>query len=231
MNAPSRTEKPFANIQAVSFDVGGTLITPWPSVGHVYAEVALAGGMEQIPARLLNDNFARAWANKRTFDYSRADWSDLVDRTFAGLTKQKPAAGLFDALYRRFAQPDVWRIFEDVTPLLDRLRNRHIPLVVISNWDERLRPLFSQMKLAPYFEALLISSEIGSHKPAPDIFHQAARKLGLPPASILHVGDSRREDLDGARSAGFAAVLIERFKKPPEPDEISSLSQLTDLIS
>ena len=28
------------HIQAVTFDVGGTLIRPWPSVGHVYAEVA-----------------------------------------------------------------------------------------------------------------------------------------------------------------------------------------------
>jgi len=35
----------FGGIRAISFDVGGTLIRPWPSVGHVYAEVAAQQGV------------------------------------------------------------------------------------------------------------------------------------------------------------------------------------------
>ena len=37
------------NVKAVTFDVGGTLIEPWPSVGHAYAEVAQRHGVEVEP--------------------------------------------------------------------------------------------------------------------------------------------------------------------------------------
>ncbi len=41
-------------IRAVTFDVGGTLIEPWPSVGHVYAEVAARHGVAAIDVATLN---------------------------------------------------------------------------------------------------------------------------------------------------------------------------------
>ena len=37
------------SIRAVTFDVGGTLIQVWPSVGHVYADVAVACEMPTDP--------------------------------------------------------------------------------------------------------------------------------------------------------------------------------------
>src|SRR5580700_10426449 len=44
-------------IRAVTFDVGGTLIEPWPSVGRVYAEVAARHGLE-VAAEDLDRQFA-----------------------------------------------------------------------------------------------------------------------------------------------------------------------------
>ena len=41
-------------IRAVTFDVGGTLIEPWPSVGHVYAEVAAQHGWAGLSIEALN---------------------------------------------------------------------------------------------------------------------------------------------------------------------------------
>ncbi|RMG86737.1 MAG: HAD family hydrolase, partial [Candidatus Dadabacteria bacterium] len=57
--------------------------------------------------------------------------------------------------------------------------------------------------------------EVGAEKPDPEIFHGAARRLGLPPERILHVGDLVREDLLGAQRAGLRAVLVDREGTAP----------------
>lgn len=214
-----------AAIRAVAFDVGGTLIQPWPSVGHVYAEVASQfSAQAQDPARL-NRRFAAAWrARTEQFDYSITAWAGLVAETFAG----SPLAAdgrFFAALYERFAQEEAWRVFDDVRPTLEWLRRRGCRLAVVSNWDERLRPLLARLRLDGWFDVIVVSAELGVRKPEPQIFTAAAARLGLPAASILHVGDSAREDLAGARDAGLQAVLLDRTRAGAD----AALSSLTAL--
>ena len=55
--------KRFAGIQAVTFDVGNTLIKPWPSVGHIFAEVAAAHGHGNCSPEELNRRFIEAFRN------------------------------------------------------------------------------------------------------------------------------------------------------------------------
>src|ERR1041385_8799653 len=71
-------------LKAVSFDVGGTLIDPWPSVGHVYAAVAAESGLPAYDPAVLTAQFVAAWRAKATFDSSRAAWASLVVSTFGG---------------------------------------------------------------------------------------------------------------------------------------------------
>jgi len=193
-------------IKAVSFDVGGTLIEPWPSVGHVYAEVAGQNGLKDVSPEQLNARFKAAWRARQTFGHSRNEWDALVTEVFGGSTSPV----FFPELYDRFAEPNAWHVYEDVVPALDWLASREVKLAIISNWDERLRPLLLKLKLDRYFEAFAISLEVGFPKPSPVIFEHAAQKLGLSAASILHVGDSPEMDIVGATAAGFQAVQIHR---------------------
>jgi len=198
------------NIQAVTFDVGGTLIEPWPSVGHIYAEAAGRFGTAGVSPETLNQQFARVWRARAGFDYSRDAWRELVNQTFVNLSPAPPSKECFDAIYMQFANARTWRLFDDVLPVLEELKSFGLKLGVISNWDERLRPLLADLNLLKYFDEVVFSHEAGCTKPAPEIFHHAAALLGLPPAAILHVGDNDREDVVGARAAGFHAILVER---------------------
>jgi putative hydrolase of the HAD superfamily len=193
-------------IKAVSFDVGGTLIEPWPSVGHVYAEIAAHHGLKSLSADQLNTRFKTAWRARQSFGHSRNEWEELVTEVFGGAIPP----GFFAELYDHFAQPTAWHIYEDVLPALDELASRETKLAVISNWDERLRPLLHALRLDGYFEAFAISFEVGFPKPSRVIFEHAADKLGVPAAAILHIGDSLEMDVEGATSAGFCAVQIHR---------------------
>src|SRR5256714_8207062 len=136
--APRLNMIPARQIQAVTFDVGGTLIHPWPSVGHVYAEVVAQHGLKNLSPEKLNENFAAAWRAKKNFQHTRKGWADIVDQTFAGLCEPSPSRSFFPAIYRRFAEADAWRVYGDVLPALEALASRDIPLAAVFHCDDHL---------------------------------------------------------------------------------------------
>jgi putative hydrolase of the HAD superfamily len=200
---------PIGAVEAVTFDVGGTLIEPFPSVGHVYCEVAAAHGVSGFGPEALNQKFKRIWSTLQHFNYTREEWKGLVDRVFEEAA-ELPSQTFFEALYARFADPEAWRIYEDVQPALEELSARGVPMGLISNWDERLHPLLRSLRLHDYFRAITVSCEVGYTKPAHQIFDVAAARLGIAKERILHVGDNRELDIDGARLAGFQALRLQR---------------------
>lgn len=225
VNQPRR-----AQIKAVTFDVGGTLIEPWPSVGHVYAEVAARHGLKTFSAAQLDARFKTAWQARKNFEHSRNEWAALVNEVF-GISPAEPFSDkFFSELYERFAEPISWRVFDDVLPALDTLASRGIRLGVISNWDERLRGLLRKLKLECYFQTLAISREVGFPKPSRVIFRQAAAELDLRPEAILHIGDSLEMDIAGARAAGFQALQIHRSAQNPADGQLHSLAGLSAII-
>jgi len=214
------------DLRAVTFDVGGTLIVPWPSVGHVYVEVAARNGYASLSPDLLNRRFAASWKAFQNFRHTRSEWATLVDTTFHGLIDTPPSRSFFPALYDRFGEPGAWHVFEDVVPTLDGLKSRGLKLGVISNWDDRLRPLLRALKLHDYFETIVVSCEVGCAKPSRLIFDQAVRELAVPAGAILHIGDSYQLDVQGAESAGFRALMVQRGARPLRSDAIHSLQEL-----
>lgn len=213
---------PPSRIRAVTFDAGGTLLEPWPSVGEVYAEVAAEHGV-RADVTLLTKRFLAAWRQRRDFDYSRESWLAIVTATFDGICPATTSSRFFPALYDRFGTRRTWRLFADVMPVIESLQAAGIKLGVVSNWDERLHPLLRDLGLTSHFNSIVVSCDVGFRKPSPAMFMTAARQLALTPAEILHIGDSRREDFEGARQAGFAALFLDRTGSAAEDGTVSSL--------
>lgn len=197
-------------VRAVFFDVGGTLIHPWPSVGEIYAAAAGRHGIG-ITAEQAEHAFRESWtALKRpALTVSRKDWwRELVYRTLG-----QDNEACFEELFERFARAEAWRIYPDVDDALREARNRGLHLGLITNWDERLRPLLREIGLAPRFDSLTVSCEIGVEKPSPAIFRAALAAARVKPAEALHVGDSYEEDVQGACAVGMRALLLNRGAK------------------
>lgn len=214
------------NVKAVTFDVGGTLIEPWPSVGHAYAEVAQRHGVEVEPD-VVTGQFVKAWQARGDFAYTKDAWATIVDQSFAGLTTMLPSQTFFDELYDEFATAKPWFMYPDVIASLAALKKRKIRMAVISNWDDRLRVLLESLELAHEFEVIIVSAEVGFTKPSPKIFQAAVEALQLPPTQILHVGDSEKEDHHGAQAAGFQSRWLCRGAAEPIGNCITSLNDLT----
>lgn len=217
-------------IRAVTFDAGLTLLEPIVSVGEVYAEIAARNGCPNLSPVELSRRFVAVLEGRGNTVNTRNDWAEIVDATFDGLVMPPPSTTFFPQLFDHYTDAAAWRIYEDVMPALDELSRHGVRLGLISNWDDRLRGLLRAFGLAERFEVVAISCEVGHSKPAGEIFDSAASRLGLPPAEILHVGDSWSSDVVGAERAGFKAVQIARGS-PAGPQRIPSLRGILAMVA
>lgn len=88
------------------------------------------------------------------------------------------------------------------------LRRRGIRCGVVSSAVYHPFVLWSleRFDLRDAFAAIVTSTSSGYYKSRPEIYHDALRRLGAPAAATVHVGDSYRFDVQGARRAGLRAV-------------------------
>jgi putative hydrolase of the HAD superfamily len=91
-----------------------------------------------------------------------------------------------------------------------------------------------------YFKAVVLSSVSGRRKPDPQVYWEAARKIGVPPRQCVYVGDNLARDVEGTRMAGFGMTIIlmspqELEKSPPTSENmpdciIHEFSQLLEIF-
>jgi 2-haloacid dehalogenase len=89
---------------------------------------------------------------------------------------------------------------------LDLVRKlaKKFPLALITNGIAAVQNRrFAASPITRYFQAVIISEEVGIAKPDPRIFAPALEKLGMDAADVLYVGDSVTSDMAAARNAGM----------------------------
>ena len=204
--------------QVVFFDAGQTLFYPHPSVGEIYCEIAEKHGV-QLQSDSLNRRFFEVWKNKNKLkpDPTKEDkawWKEIVRRVVP-TASFKDFDKFFEELYFDFASPKRWKLYQDVLPVLDYLLQKKIPMLIVSNWDSRLRHICQFYNLNQYFDDLIISAEVGVAKPNKKIFEIAMKKMTkkkahLKPSEIIHIGDSLLDDVEGAKRIGITPVYLNR---------------------
>ena len=100
--------------------------------------------------------------------------------------------------------------YPDAVPALEQLRELGLKLVCVSNWDCSLGAVLQRCGLAAHLDAAVSSAEARAQKPEPAIFEAALRFAGLGAPEVVHVGDTREEDIAGAEAAGIRALLLDR---------------------
>jgi putative hydrolase of the HAD superfamily len=203
-------------MKVVTFDAGNTLIRLNQPVGVTYAAVAERLGVKLAPASL-ERGFKAAWKSVPPLpdvpgprpDDGRSWWRAVVIQTLelAG-EKVEPFDNYFDAVYREFGRPGIWRLEPGALDLLSDLRGAGFRLGIISNFDLRLRDILEHVGVLDFFEQIIISSRIGADKPSPRIFQAAIERFRVEAQEMLHVGDDKVADGDGARQAGMQTFIL-----------------------
>jgi len=227
--------------EAVLFDAAGTLLYVHPSAGKVYADVAEAFGVHVTESEL-EPAFRETFRRRRpaeaqpslmtSEELERQWWYMTVDDVFTTAGKRLEFGDRFDdffeTLFDVFAEPHVWRFYDDVEAALGALKTRGMKCGIVSNWDGRLHRLIGRWGMAEQFDVVLTSAECGRRKPDPLPFQAALKCLGVSPERTLYVGDSYDDDAVGAQRAGLRPVLIDR-NSTEGPRDVPHIASLTEL--
>lgn len=220
-------------ISAVVFDADETLLDLRPAVSSALAAVleemrrlsATAGAVSMAD---LESDWAAVFAAQRA--------APVQEIRRCALARSLARCGLEDELdrmaelffARRFA---LTRPFPDVAPALAVLR-RSYTIGFATNGNSRAE----RCGLAGEFAFEIYAHVDGvPKKPAPGFYAAVLAAAGVPPRSVLHVGDSLDHDVVAAQAAGLRAVWLNRTgiagRSDACPDgEISSLADLPALI-
>lgn len=220
-------------LQGVTFDLTGTLVHT-PRMGEIYSEVLGRHGVEVAPERA-RELVREVWAELDCAEEPARDrfarhpggargwWGRLLERFCERLEMPPPGPFAHAELFERFARADAWELYPEVERALAELRRAGLKLGLISNWDERLPRLLAELGLAERLEVVVSSAAVGVEKPHPRIFEAALEGLGLPAPRVLHVGDRRRQDVEGANSVGMRALLLDRRGGDGDLGDLSEL--------
>lgn len=144
-----------------------------------------------------------------------------------------PVTAFVELMRSRLASYMSWS--DGAETLLRCLQARKHPMAVVTNGSKSQRDKIEALEASRYFEAVLISEEVGIAKPDPRIFRQALSRLNTVPGRAVFVGDSMEHDIAGARNAGMMTVYIKKVKAECADDAscdlvVSDLRELSDLV-
>ena len=200
-------------IEAVVFDLDGVLLD---------SEQVWDGVREQLTRE--HDGRWQDRAHVEMMGMSSVEWSRYMHDEL----------GVPDAPEEISAE--VVRRLEDVyrerLPLIDGAREAverlaaSWPLGLASSSNRELIDLVLELsKLAPFFSVTVSSEEVARGKPAPDVYLEATRRLGVPPERCAAVEDSRN-GIRAAKAAGMRVIAIPNPHFPPD-DAALELADLT----
>jgi HAD superfamily hydrolase (TIGR01509 family)/HAD superfamily hydrolase (TIGR01549 family) len=222
------------NVQAVFFDMGGTIETfGYTRELRLEATAVIQQCLLQagIDLHLANEQFFEVISGglesyKRWSIQSMNElhplrvWSDYI---FAGQDVDLDRLAVIaeelmflveTRFYRRAMRPEM-------PAVLEAIKQMGLKIGLISNVNShgQVPTNLQAYGIINYFDPIVLSSEYGRRKPDPAIFHYAARLANVPASACLYVGDRIVRDIDGAQRAGFGkSVLIRHDFEHGEDD-------------
>lgn len=211
------------SIRVVFFDAADTLFHVNGSVADIYLQHAVQFGFPETSDSLaaIKQAFSRAFREAPPPIFAATEpaqikqserlwWFDIVHNVFYRVGMFERFDDFFEQVFQVFEDPGSWRLFPETASTLARLKAQGVELGIISNFDSRLFSVMRGLGIEQAFDTVTISSLAQAAKPAPKIFRLALDKHAVDPEEALHVGDSLRDDVEGATKAGLHAVLLDR---------------------
>ena len=204
----------------------------WPRPGFVESVAAEVPGADLSGFEAAHD-VALAWyfgAKRGPMD--AADSLDLERRYFRRILDGldiEPTEDLLDALFRGDGRPLV-EFSADARPLLEGLRTRGLRLALVSDATPALRDLYAEAGLDSFFEAMVISEELGCTKPDPRMYLTAVDALGLDPAELLFL-DNDVGNVRGAVAVGIEGVVLDVHGSGAEAGDLPVVGSLPGFLA
>jgi HAD superfamily hydrolase (TIGR01662 family) len=236
------------DIEAIFLDVGNTMrivIEDKDFMAQARQQLVEFTGAQETPDSFyekLAERYKdlRKRAKENLIEASEKDmWTKWMLPDFP-VEKIAPLSGKLTRLWRDCDGRRVPR--EDVKETVIELRKRGYLLGIIANTitETEIPDYLEAEGLTGYFKTVVLSSKVGIRKPNPEIYWEAARRIGVEPAKCIYVGDNPVRDVEGTRAAGYGMFILffepaTQAKEPPtgevKPDHIiHEMRELLDIF-
>ena len=207
-----------AHIEAVVFDLDGVLVDS----EHVWDEARKKLAAER--GGRWHDRASRDMMGMSSLEWSRYMHDEI------GL--REPPEEISAEVVRRLEE--IYRrelpLVEGAREAVERLAARW-PLALASSSNRELIDLVLELSgLARHFSVTVSSEEVARGKPAPDVYLEAGRRLGVPPERCAAIEDSEN-GIRSAKAAGMRVLAIPNPQYPPEDDALALADEVLRSIA
>ena len=196
MRSSKRASNKVSDVQALLFDLDGTLIDSMPHHHDAWVEWHGRRGLG-IDA----DAFFSATAGRSNAEILGDMFPASASAEITAMADEK------EAIYREIAAP-VLALIEGAQQFIERAARAGLRLAVCTaSTPENMKLAFARFPIDQWVETVVSPADGLRGKPHPDIFLEAARRLGVDPARCIVFEDAPL-GVEGARRAGMAAVAL-----------------------
>ncbi len=202
--------------EAIFIDLGNTMRVLVKDEEHqslARKKIAEMVGCQESPetlCQLINERYKtyRKWAFQTMIE---APEPELWTRWLLPDYPPEVLAPIATELTFQFRQSMGKRVLQkDARQVVIELDQRGYRLGIISNVisTQEIPDWLEADGFNPYFKSVVLSSVLGRRKPDPEVYWEAARRIGVAPAKCVYVGDNPARDVVGTRNAGFGMIIL-----------------------
>jgi putative hydrolase of the HAD superfamily len=228
-----RAELP-ERLETVLLDAGGVLL----DLDYGYLRRLIEARRIEVSEQelALHESEARREIHRQVASGGRVSdaWRDyfhiILARTGVHADEQPE---IVDSLWEAHQRVGLWTVAIPGAPeVVAELKRRGYRIGVVSNAEGRVEQDLYAAGFEGLLETVIDSHVVGVEKPDPEIFRLALEKLGAEAETTVYVGDLPAVDVEGARAAGVAPILLDRHGLYPDVDvpRLTAIEQLPGLL-
>lgn len=212
-------------IQALAFDVNGTLINIWTDEGQEdiyrtlrrvlsYQGIAIKRDrLRELYSNIMKEQRAASGECYPEFDavgiFRRIVVEFGSDFTRAMPTAKQEQLPVFLAEIFRAVSRKRLTLYPFVIDMLDQLRGRYPMAIITDAQSAYARAELHKVGILDYFNPVIVSGDFGYRKPDVRLFQIALDRLSVPAEHVLYVGNDMFRDIYGAHNAGMRTALFD----------------------
>jgi len=228
-------------VTCICFDLDGTLCDLWQGEG--IAKFTLLDELvkySETPREIISKTYDATWAELKQ------RYMKMVDE---GLTEHMIRSLHMSTVFEKYninENPDQLatlhvettmaniEIYSDAEKVVTELAKQYPVCMITNGATDNQREKIKRLPFRKQFKEIIISQELGHHKPSRVIFDTMAKRMNTEPSKMIYIGNDYRKDVLGARDAGWKTVWVDRKDEEMDrsvPDwTINELSELLDIF-
>lgn len=216
-------------LKAVFWDLGGTICRT-DGGGKLLGAIRMAKTIKPYCGSY-GRTLAKVWLMMTTYQKQRElikkelRLEELLNMVFEEGVDKKRMAKEINTEALRYTTP-----MPGVFQAVSAIAGYGLPMALVTDGfygREFVEGALKKLGVRNNFQAIILSCEVGSGKPNPEVFLAACEEMKVKPNEALFIGDKENRDIIGAAGLGMKTVLVGKRPKRTKPDlHLPNLSQL-----